>query len=174
VRPRGPGGSAGHSVATEAAGNPVFGAAVRDRFDLIGLDVAPASSCLDFPSTAPTYDAMAARELLGRVVAPRVRGASQTWAVQATCLGWPAPVVDPPRPLAAHGAPPILIVNATHDPATAYPWAHGLLDQIEGGVLLTRDGDGHTSYLSPGRTRDAIDAYLLTGAPPPPNSVYPD
>jgi hypothetical protein len=75
-----------------------------------------------------------------------------------------------------HGAPPILIINATDDPSTAYPWAVGMFLQIEGSVLLTREGDGHTSYwlTGPSRTRDAIDAYLLTGAVPPPNTVYPD
>jgi pimeloyl-ACP methyl ester carboxylesterase len=134
----------------------------------------PAIECLDFPAGSRDYDDLAARELLGRVVAPRMRGASGSWS--AGCLGWPVPVANPPHPLAVRGAPPILIVNATHDPATAYPWAVGLLTQIEGSVLLTRDGDGHTSYLLPGpsRTRDAIDAYLLTGATPPPNAVYAD
>jgi len=43
-------------------------------------------------------------------------------------------------------------------------------------VLVTREGDGHTSYLNPGvsHTRDAIDAYLLTGRTPPPGTVYDD
>lgn len=78
--------------------------------------------------------------------------------------------------MVVRGAPPILIINATYDPSTAYPWAVGMRRQIEGSVLLTRAGDGHTSYLLPGpsRTRDAIDAYLLTGVLPPPNTVYPD
>lgn len=134
----------------------------------------PAISCLDYPSTALTYEAMAAKALLGRVIAPRMRGASQTWSVQASCLGWPVPVVNPPSPLNVRGTPPILIVNAMYDPATAYPWAHGLLNQIEGSVLLTRDGDGHTSYFSPGRTRNAVDTYLIDGVMPPPNSVFPD
>jgi hypothetical protein len=44
------------------------------------------------------------------------------------------------------------------------------------GVLVTRDGDGHTSYLLPGtsQTRDAIDRYLLTGDTPPPATIYPN
>jgi hypothetical protein len=51
-----------------------------------------------------------------------------------------------------------------------------MFNQIEGSVLLTREGDGHTSYWlpGPGRTRDAIDAYLIDGIPPPPNTVYPN
>jgi hypothetical protein len=50
-----------------------------------------------------------------------------------------------------------------------------LLHQIPGAVLLTRDGDGHTSSrLHPSRTSDAIARYLITRRTPPPNTVYPD
>jgi acetyl esterase/lipase len=40
---------------------------------------------------------------------------------------WPEPVANPPHRARIHGAPPILLVNATHDPSTPYPWAHDLL-----------------------------------------------
>lgn len=140
------------------------------------LFAGPAITCLDFPATSEDYDDLAALELLGRVVAPRMQGAGQAWTVVTGCLGWPAPLVNPPHPAAVREAPPILIVNATHDPSTPYVWAHGLLRQIEGSVLLTREGDGHTSYLlpEPSQTRAAIDTYLLTGQTPPPNTVYPN
>ncbi|HEU0113032.1 MAG TPA: alpha/beta hydrolase, partial [Thermomicrobiales bacterium] len=86
-------------------------------------------------------------------------------------LGWPAPVANPPGLWHVQGTPPILIVNATDDPSTAYVWAQLMRQQLAGSVLLTRIGDGHTSYLLPGasQTRDAIDHYLLTGQTPPPN-----
>jgi hypothetical protein len=114
--------------------------------------------------------------MLGQVVAPHTQGASQTWSVQTACIGWPVPVQNPPHSADVHGAPPILLINATHDPSTSYTWANGLLNQISGSVLLTREGDGHTSYYLSGhsRTRDAIDHYLVTGITPPPNTVYPD
>ena len=134
----------------------------------------PAIACLDFPAESQDYDDLAAREQLGRVVAPRMQGASQTWTIITGCLGWPAPLTNPPHPAEVHGTPPILIVNSTHDPSTSYPWAVGLLTQIEGSALLTREGDGHISYMIPGDTRDAIDHYLLTGETPPPNTVLPD
>jgi hypothetical protein len=73
------------------------------------------------------------------------------------------------------GAPPILVVSSTHDPSTSYVWANELRTQITGAVLLTRDGDGHTtSWLGGGRTRDAIARYLITRKTPPPNTVFPD
>jgi hypothetical protein len=38
-------------------------------------------------------------------------------------------------------------------------------------VLLTRRGDGHTSYLNPGTTRTAINAFLVNGTLPKPGTV---
>ena len=79
-----------------------------------------------------------------------------------------------PRVWNVEGTPPILIVNSTYDPSDNYLWAQLMREQIAGSVLLTRIGDGHTSYLLPGesQTRDAIDHYLITGETPPPNTVY--
>lgn len=136
----------------------------------------PAIACLDYPASSASYEELAARQLLGRVVAPRMHGASQTWTIVTGCLGWPAPVMNEPHPANARGAPPILIINATHDPSTAYSWAVALFTQIEGSVLLTRAGDGHTSSLLPGpsKTVDAIVHYLITGETPPPNTVLDD
>ncbi len=107
-------------------------------------------------------------------MAPHTGGASHAWTIAAQCIGWPAPVVDPPHQAQVHGAPPILLVNATHDPSTSYVWAQELHAELPSSVLLTRDGDGHTSYLIavPSRTRDAIDRYLVTGRTPPAGTVY--
>jgi hypothetical protein len=67
------------------------------------------------------------------------------------------------------------VVSSTHDPSTSYVWANELRNQIAGSVLLTRDGDGHTtSWLSGGRTRDAIVRYLITRKTPASGTVYPD
>ena len=40
------------------------------------------------------------------------------------------------------------MVGTTRDPATPYEWAVALADQLESGVLVSRDGDGHTGYNS--------------------------
>ena len=133
-----------------------------------------AIECLDWPDPVRSLSDLKRLQLLGRVVAPRLRGASQSWTVLAGCIGWPAPVVNPPHPTDVAGTPPILIINATHDPSTPYVWAQQLAAELGSAVLLTRAGDGHTSYLAkgPSRTRDAIDRYLITGQTPPPNTVY--
>ncbi|MEU6476686.1 alpha/beta hydrolase [Streptomyces sp. NPDC047017] len=135
-----------------------------------------AVECLDWPTPIRTLADLRRLRRVGQASAPRLGGASQSWTILTGCAGWPAPVVNPPRPVSARDAPPILITNADHDPSTAYPWARRLHRQLSTSVLVTRHGDGHTSYLAHGvsHTRDAIDAYLLTGRTPPPDTVYTD
>jgi pimeloyl-ACP methyl ester carboxylesterase len=132
--------------------------------------------CSEFAGYTRTLPGLLAKEHLGQAVAPLLHGATQTYAVQTGCIGWPAPMTNPPHALDVTGTPPILLVNALYDPSTSYTWAVGLAGQMPTGVLVTRDGDGHTSYLLPGtsQTRDAIDRYLLTGDTPPPATIYPN
>jgi pimeloyl-ACP methyl ester carboxylesterase len=134
-----------------------------------------AINCSDYPRDVLSYGDFGAKALLGRILAPHTQGASEAWLGILGCMRWPVPLANPPHRLMVRGAPPILVAASTHDPSTPYVWAQELRDQIPGSVLLTRDGDGHTSsWLSSGRTRDAIADYLITRKPPPPNTVYPD
>ena len=135
-----------------------------------------AIECLDWRTPIRTLADLRRLHALGRAVSPRFGGASQSWTVLAGCVGWPAPVVDPPRPFTARHAAPILITNATHDPSTPYPWAVSLARRLPSSVLVTREGDGHTTYLTrqPSHTQAAIDAYLATGRTPPPGTVFDD
>src|SRR5215213_4003621 len=139
-----------------------------------GASGAPlAIECLDWPNQVRNLTDLKRFELLGKTVAPRLGGASQAWTILAGCVGRTAPVVNPPHPTRVTGTPRLLLVNSTHDPSTPYVWAQQLASEIRRSVLLTRKGDGHTSYLvhGPSRTRDAIDRYLITGRTPPPNTV---
>jgi pimeloyl-ACP methyl ester carboxylesterase len=63
------------------------------------------------------------------------------------------------HPVHAAGAPPILVIGTTRDPATPYVWAQALAHQLKSGVLLTYQGDGHTAYL---RHDSCIDAAVKT------------
>ena len=77
-----------------------------------------------------------------------------------------------PGPLHAAGAPPILVIGTTADPATPYQWAQALASQLEKGVLLTHVGDGHTSLgTGSGCVDGAVTSYLITLAPPAKDSV---
>ncbi|MFE6038664.1 alpha/beta hydrolase [Streptomyces sp. NPDC056452] len=84
----------------------------------------------------------------------------------AACLG--APTANPQGPLAARGAPPILVSNALHDPATGYPWAVSVARQLgRSGALLTYEGRGHGSVTRGPCMEDAVDGYLTDLAMPP-------
>ncbi|WP_067821579.1 alpha/beta hydrolase [Actinomadura kijaniata] len=84
----------------------------------------------------------------------------------AACLGWPAD--NPQHRLKVRGAPPILVSNAVHDPATGYPWAVSVARQLgRQGVLLTYEGAGHGSVTSGPCMENAVDRYLVELAVPP-------
>ncbi|GGK30233.1 peptidase [Pilimelia terevasa] len=81
---------------------------------------------------------------------------------------WAAPARDrytgaPHRRTAA----PVLVSGNTWDPATARENAFTVARELAGSYLLDTDAWGHLSYLASGCAREAIDAYLLTGARPP-------
>lgn len=135
-----------------------------------------AVNCIDCPRNVKTYEDFAAMTRRGRAIAPHTQGAGEAWLGITGCLRWPVPLANPPHRAAIRGAPPILLVSATHDPSTSYVWAQRVHRQIHGTVLLTRHGDGHTSsWLGPrSRTNNAIVDYLITGKAPRPNTVYPD
>ena len=85
------------------------------------------------------------------------------------CAYWP---VKPKtaRPLPITGAPPILLVGGTNDPATPYADAQSVNRQIDGSILLTRSGEGHTSYGSSACSKAAEDAYLINLTLPAPGT----
>ncbi|WP_134741097.1 alpha/beta hydrolase [Nocardioides sp. 503] len=83
------------------------------------------------------------------------------------CEGIQVESTEPPLDIRAEGAAPILVVGTTRDPATPYEWAVGLAERLDSGVLLSRDGDGHTAYNSDNECIDtAIEAYLIDGTVP--------
>jgi hypothetical protein len=74
---------------------------------------------------------------------------------------------EPERDIRGAGAAPIVVVGTTRDPATPYDWAVSLAEQLQSGVLVSRDGDGHTGYNSGNECVDvAIEDYLVEGTVP--------
>ncbi len=85
----------------------------------------------------------------------------------AFCAQWPMKPVRKPAPISAKGAAPIVVIGTTGDPATPYQWSQSLAKQLDSGVLLTFDGNGHTAYgRSGGCIEEAVDAYLLEDKTP--------
>jgi pimeloyl-ACP methyl ester carboxylesterase len=77
------------------------------------------------------------------------------------CAFWHVPPVEQVHPVTAPGAPPILVIGNTRDPATPYVAAQALAKQLSSGVLLTFVGDGHTAYLRHDSCIDAaVKSYL--------------
>jgi pimeloyl-ACP methyl ester carboxylesterase len=87
-----------------------------------------------------------------------------------SCATWPVPPAATPHRVTAPGAPPVLVIGTTGDPATPYAWAVALAGQLSSGVLLTHVGDGHTVYraTAPACITGPVDTYLITGRAPAP------
>ncbi len=85
------------------------------------------------------------------------------------CADWPVPAAGEPHPVRAPGAPPVVVLGTTRDPATPYAWSVALADQLPLGVLITHDGDGHTVYRAgaPDCVTDPVGRYLVQGQVPP-------
>ncbi|MET8568385.1 alpha/beta fold hydrolase [Streptomyces sp. NPDC004783] len=90
------------------------------------------------------------------------------------CTDWPvAGAADHPD-VSAPGAPPILVIGNTGDPATPYEGAAKMVDALGGdvGVELTYRGQGHGAYDSKNRcVQDAVHGYLLDGNVPAAGTV---
>lgn len=132
------------------------------------IDANNAVNCLDrpVPSDIATYDALG----------PKFAQASALFgpAFQYSnliCSYWPVKPKGQIGVLTADGAPPILLVGGTNDPATPFAWAQAVNQQITGSVLLKRIGNGHVSYDKSACAQQIEDAYLINLTLPAPGST---
>ncbi len=117
-----------------------------------------AAYCMDFP--VPT-DISAYDQLTSSYT--KASALFGPWSVYSNlqCAYWPVKPKSGQGPLTVRGAPPILLVGGTNDPATPYSEAQSVNRQISGSILLTRQGNGHTSYDASTCVHAAEDAYLI-------------
>jgi len=121
-------------------------------------------SCLDRDDGIPS--GQVARYL------PRFEKASPTFGSvfaysASACSTWPIHSGREPAPVTAAGSPPIVVVGTTRDPATPLVWAKALAKQLPRGVLITRNGDGHTGYRQGSQCVDtAVENYLVKDTVP--------
>ncbi|OOF91729.1 hypothetical protein ASPCADRAFT_210727 [Aspergillus carbonarius ITEM 5010] len=127
--------------------------------------------CLDWSRDSRSLTEVWTQQQMTATLMPHTRGVVEANMPQVQCLGWPFPVQNPEHNAGINNTSPILLVNAQYDPLTSLAWAVGLQDQIRTSVLLTRGGDGHTSYVLQGETSRAIDAYLVNLTLPAANTV---
>lgn len=127
-----------------------------------------AISCLDGPRLGGP-EAYAAAEPQAQAAAPRLGVNNLNYDL--VCAYWPVPPVASPGPVDAPGAPPILVVGTTGDPATPLPWSQALAVELSSGVLLQAEGTAHTSFLSNDCVDRAVVRYLVRLVPPKPDTT---
>lgn len=124
--------------------------------------------CLDHADTYTVDEIGEIADTLGEKYPPF--GEMIGWGLLG-CSVWPEQAVVPAQQLTAEGAAPIVVVGTTQDPATPYAWAEALADQLQSGVLVTREGTGHTGYSASTCVQEAADTYLIAGTAPADGTV---
>jgi pimeloyl-ACP methyl ester carboxylesterase len=98
------------------------------------------TECLEFPSFTDIDELTTTVERI-TTLAPNTGAAFPLVAHIVTCIGWPAPLSNPPAPL-PDGVPPLLGAGTWSD----YPGTDRVIDQVPGSVSILHDGPGHVLY----------------------------
>ncbi len=150
-----------------------LGPALRDALDGDGSGLRTlAESYYDFGSygayagvvctdTAPPRGEAAFRDFAARAEALSPRFGAGVANEMLPCATWPAAPTGEPVAITAPGAPPILVVGNTGDPATPYESAVAVAERLSSGVLVTADIEGHTAYGSNSCVTRVVDDYLV-------------
>lgn len=159
--------SLGQALASAQQGNGARLLALSDHYLLHGsanaADVNAAVNCLDHP--APRDESVYPQAAADAGKQAPVFGPLFTWGTMG-CAVWPAPPTRTPHAIAAPGAPAILVIGTTGDPATPYEWAQNVARQLQQGVFLGRQGQEHVAYFYSSCVRGAVERYLVSLAPP--------
>ncbi len=122
-----------------------------------------AYNCMDYPDDS-TAEQEEAAEALVAAEAPTI---APYWFGVDTCASWPAAPTGVREPIAAAGAAPLVVIGTTNDPATPYAWSVSLAGQLDSGILITREGEGHTGFNKGSAcVDDAVVSYLIDGIVP--------
>ncbi len=128
------------------------------------LEARWAINCVDFPAVIDE-EAVAANDVRLNEDAPTF--APYFEGGDTFCSEWPHTADEVPGPFVAAGSNPILVIGTVGDPATPYQSSVNLAEQLENGILLTWEGEGHTAYGSAGPCiEDAVDDFFINGTLP--------
>jgi pimeloyl-ACP methyl ester carboxylesterase len=126
------------------------------------LDANIAINCAD---TEETFEEQEIRDLAAEWHAEYpLFGAGSAVALH-TCSVWQAERTPLPE-RDAEGAAPILVVGNSGDPVTPLPGAEDMAEQLDSGVLLIWQGNGHTAYPKTDCITASVNAYLIDLTPP--------
>jgi len=118
------------------------------------------TECTDLPRFTDHERLTAVARRLERA-APNLGAAGTLLTNSLHCVGWPAPVSNPPEPLPA-GLPPLLGAGAWDESDAIVP----VLEQVPGSALIRHEDAGHTLYQFNECARRLIDAYFVELAVP--------
>ena len=121
------------------------------------LDANVAINCAD---TEETFDETEVRALVAEWSAKYPFFGAGAATGLYTCSVWEAERTPLPE-RDAEGSAPIVVVGNSGDPVTPLPGAQDLAEDLDSGVLLTWQGQGHTAYPKTACVADAINAYLI-------------
>jgi pimeloyl-ACP methyl ester carboxylesterase len=135
------------------------------KFENNNNEAFKAITCIDGRESNKEQDMLAQNELVKKT--SKVFGRYWQYGGLA-CNEWPFDVVKGPKDYSATGAPTMLVVGTTNDPATPYSQAKNFAENVLAkGHLLTYDGEGHTAYGSSNScVADTVDDFLINGKLP--------
>ncbi len=120
--------------------------------------------CADW---ARTPDTAALRAVQDKAKAQHPLWARMTGELYDNCAKWPAPGRANKGTTLGVGAAPILVIGNLRDPATPIGGTKQLAKDLDSGVLVTSDHDGHGTYYAGNSCVDKIvDVYLVSGTVP--------
>lgn len=76
------------------------------------------------------------------------------------CPMWPVAAVPKRAKITGAGATPLIVIGTTGDSATPYEYAVNMAKQLESGVLVTFNGQGHLAYRQSECVRQLVVRYL--------------
>ncbi len=130
-----------------------------------------AVNCSDF-AHQPTLAQIRQYQSAWRTKYPLFGGPIATGMITCAATVWPG-TYDPYPTGPAKGAPPIVVVGTTGDPATPYAQTQRLADMLGDGHVITWNGEGHTAYPQTTCITNAVNAYLIDLTVPPAGLTCP-
>ena len=99
--------------------------------------------------------------LIGRMIDEAGDFGRAAAAEARMCVYWADTETRPHEPIRAPDAASVLVIGNRGDNATPYEWAVAVAEALETGVLLTYNGQGHTSYGRHPCVDEVVDNYLI-------------